>query len=199
VRLAFEIVEKCPSQIVFLGVKPDDSEPEYGYLIPENGSADKDLSIQNISIFLEKPERSIAEQLIVQGALWNTMVMVFKPEILLHLVKLSAPKLYQAFQIIFRALGDPDEDLVIREVYKDIEATNLSKDLLAGVEAYSRRQLSVLPMNGVFWSDWGTEERIISVLRKFNYWNGLQKNCELSDVKHPEMAPPLYLLQDAHA
>ena len=41
---------------------------------------------------------------------------------------------------------------------------NLSKDLIESMDVHSRGQLSVIPMESVFWSDWGSIDRILSVI-----------------------------------
>jgi mannose-1-phosphate guanylyltransferase len=171
VQQAFEAVEQCPARIVFLGVEPEDPEPEYGYIIPGRESLDLNESALRVEAFLEKPGQAIASQFISQGALWNTMVMVFKPEVMLHLISLSSPKLYHSFQQIFQALGTCSEAAVIEEVYRRMEPMNFSKDLLEVSELYSRNQLSVIPMRGLFWSDWGSEGRIWSALEKLKSWD----------------------------
>jgi mannose-1-phosphate guanylyltransferase len=198
VRHAFEAVEECPAKIVFMGVKPADSEPEYGYIVPQDGDSMPTSPIQNIGLFVEKPDRPIAEQLISQGALWNTMVMVFRTEILLHLIGLSAPKLYCSFQQIFRSLGTSHERLAIEEVYEHMEKINFSKDLLKGFESYSRNQLSVAAMNGVFWSDWGTESRIVSVLEQFDCLDRFRGSLILENAGKKELPALHYSLQEAN-
>jgi mannose-1-phosphate guanylyltransferase len=175
-RRAFQEVEKCPAKIVFMGVKPADPDPEYGYIIPQIENGNSSSRIQGIGLFIEKPERAIAEELILQGALWNTMVMVFKTEILWHLVGLTAPKLYQSFQKIFRALGTRYEQRTIEDTYEQMEKNNFSKDLLEGFGSHSRSQLSVAAMDGVFWSDWGAENRIVSVLEQLDSLDKLNGN-----------------------
>jgi mannose-1-phosphate guanylyltransferase len=161
---AFVEVEKNPAKIVFMGVKPTDPETEYGYLLPENQDPDCESPVRSIKSFIEKPDLHIALQILSLGAVWNTMVMVFKPEVLLHLIGLAAPELYRSFQRIFQALGTSRESRTIHRVYENMEPMNISKDLLEGVDMYSRNQLSVIDMKGVLWSDWGSETRILSVL-----------------------------------
>jgi mannose-1-phosphate guanylyltransferase len=187
VKHAFETVERNPAKIVFLGVEPSDPEPEYGYILPE--SQDSDLIVQGVKTFVEKPDPQIAARIISTGALWNTMVMVFKPEILLHLISLSAPKLYHSFQQIFQALGTFREPLSVEKIYRHMEPSNFSKDLLEGLDLYSRNQLSVVPMKGVFWSDWGSGDRIISVLEKLKDPNRLLG--ELGHKKDPDRIPTI--------
>jgi mannose-1-phosphate guanylyltransferase len=169
VQQAFGTVEKCPSKIVFLGVEPTDLEPEYGYILPEDESPGSMSVVQNVKAFIEKPEPRMAAQAILLGALWNTMVMVFRPRIFLHLVELTAPKLYRSFNRIYQALNSSRELSTVDKIYEQLEPVNLSKDLLEIFDMYSRNQLSVISMKGVFWSDWGSEGRIISVLKRFRY------------------------------
>jgi NDP-sugar pyrophosphorylase family protein len=87
------------------------------------------------------------------------------PGILLHLISLSAPSLYYSFQRISRALDTRNEAATIEKIYEDMKALNFSKDLMGDIDLHSRNQLSVISMKGVFWSDWGSRERIIAVLR----------------------------------
>jgi mannose-1-phosphate guanylyltransferase len=165
VRQAFEVVERFPAKIAFLAVKPSDPETEYGYILPDYEESNAILPARSVKAFIEKPEAHAAAQILSSGALWNTMVMVFKPEILLHLVSLADPGLYRTFQKIFRALDTPRESLSIEQIYRHMRSVNLSKDLLEGMDVHSRSQLTVITMDGVFWSDWGSEERIYSVFK----------------------------------
>jgi len=182
VRQAFEVVEKWPTKVVFLGVRAADPEQEYGYILPEHQDPDLGSPVRGVKAFVEKPEPRIAAQIMSSGGLWNTMVMVFKPEILLHLVNLLAPKLYRSFQQISQSLGTCHELLTVEKVYKEMTPLNFSRDLLERLDLYSRQQLSVVPMEGVLWSDWGSEDRIISVLRSLGYLDRLFKEHPLDDA-----------------
>jgi mannose-1-phosphate guanylyltransferase len=184
VRLAFEAVEQCPSKFVFLGVEPTDIETEYGYIIPEERDSCGRYPVQAVKAFIEKPEPKIAEKAIALGGLWNTMVMVFRPEILLNLIALSQPGLHRSFQRIFKALGTPCESFVIERNYRSMAPVNFSRDLLEGFDLHSRNQLSVVPMNGVFWSDWGSEDRVLSVLERHRYLDGFLSGISLEGARH---------------
>lgn len=160
---AFIAVEKSPSRIVFLGAAPTGPEPEYGYLLPEPNDACSP-SLLSVKAFIEKPEVKVAESILSLGALWNTMVMVFRPETLLHLIHEGAPDLHRCFVTISRALGTWREAATIERVYREMPVVNFSRDLLERIDLYSRNQMSVIPMDGVFWSDWGSGERIASTI-----------------------------------
>lgn len=159
---AFTVVEESPSRIVFLGAPPTDPEPEYGYLLPE--SHDTFSPVLNVKAFIEKPDSKVAESILSMGALWNTMVMVFRPETLLELIRAGAPELHRCFATISRALGTWREGATIERVYREMPAVNFSSGLLEQIDLYSRNQMAVIPMNGVFWSDWGSGERISATI-----------------------------------
>jgi mannose-1-phosphate guanylyltransferase len=186
---AFEAVEQVPTRIVFLAVEPTNADPEYGYILPEEGFADSSSLVRTVKTFVEKPAPPLARQVISLGGLWNTMVMVFRPEILLNLVAVSQPKLHRSFHRIFDALGTSRESFVIEKSYRKMEPVNFSKDLLEGFDLHSRSQLFVVRMKGVFWSDWGSEDRVLSVLEGHEYLDGVLSGLSLEAERRKLPAP----------
>lgn len=167
VELACRQVERDPDRVVLLGVEPEGPESEYGYILPvERQQAEFSIPARPVSHFIEKPHPSVAQELIGKGGVWNTMVMVFKAKTLIDLVRRAAPKLHQAFHRIWLAIGTAKETAVIKEVYRKIESINFSKELLELFPSQAPSSLWVLPVRGVTWSDWGSEQRIVSVLEK---------------------------------
>jgi mannose-1-phosphate guanylyltransferase len=165
VRLAHLFVKKDPSRLVLLGIEPDQAEPEYGYILPQNG-LDGATGALRVSCFIEKPDYKKVPDLILKGALWNTMVMVFKTDTFLNLVRDVAPDLYSMFRKIHRAIGTLAENPVVRAIYQQLRPVNFSKELLEPyVEAHPSSLLAI-PVRDVLWSDWGTESRIMEVLRR---------------------------------
>ncbi len=167
VYAAYRAVEQDPSRLVLLGIKPDAPELEYGYMLPgERLKSMASMGVSTISHFIEKPKRDVAEGLILRGGLWNTMVMVFRASALLDLLRRHFPATYRTFQRIKEAIGSPFEKGVVHESYSGMEPVNFSRDLL---EIFARRHRSrflVLPVRGVFWSDWGSEHRVMDTLKK---------------------------------
>lgn len=127
VEKAFEEVEKFPSKIVFLGVPPSDPESEYGYILPDYQTLEIKSQARSVKAFLEKPNAELAKKSVALGALWNTMVMVFRPEVLLQLVRMSLPLLHRNFQSIFKVLDTPLEAQFIEKIYRHMTPINLSK------------------------------------------------------------------------
>ena len=166
VERACHLVERDPSSLVLLGVEPNEPEPEYGYILP-GGEVDNlaPFGVRKVLRFVEKPETRIARELIMGGGLWNTMVMVFKVKTLLKLVRRAAPALYRSFERIGKAVGSRREREVVEKVYRHLESVNFSRGLMERFALEQPSALLVLPVRGVYWSDWGSEHRIMSALQ----------------------------------
>jgi mannose-1-phosphate guanylyltransferase len=182
VQQAFETVEAYPEKIVFLGAEPSDPEREYGYILPE--SQIPTSNVQIIKAFVEEPETNLAARLISLGALWNTMVMIFKPQTFFHLIKQAAPELYCSFLRVAQAIGTPVESIALAKEYREMKPIDLCKDMIPLCDLYSQNQFSVIPMKGVFWSDWGCATRVLSVLEKLNYVNRVHPAPIFNDGKN---------------
>ena len=167
VELAFHLVQREPAAIVFMGVEPDEPEPEYGYIVlgKEINPAAL-LGAREVTLFVEKPEPSVAQQLTASGALWNTLVMVFRTKTFLDLVQRTSPVLHHAFQCIGDAIGSSVEMDILAKVYRDMEPVNFSTGLLEKVSLDPQSRLLAVPVRGVLWSDWGSERRLMNVLRR---------------------------------
>jgi mannose-1-phosphate guanylyltransferase len=166
VDLACRVVERDPSRLVLLGIEPNEPEPEYGYILPAgNRKISGRLRVYRVSKFIEKPKLHVAKKLFHQGGLWNTMVVAFKAKTFLDLTRKVAPILYRSFQRVLNSIGTPAETEVMETVYRKIKPMNFSKGLLEVFSVQYAGCLGVLPVRGVFWSDWGSEQRIKSILQ----------------------------------
>ncbi len=175
VDLACRVVERDPSRVVMLGVAPDDPEPEYGYILPANEwRTGMPTGLRRVARFVEKPAPPAARAIVRRGGLWNTMVMAFRTTTLLDMARRIAPALHRSFQRIGQAIGTPREGLVVDETYRQIGPMNFSRGLLEALSHQQPSRLSVLAVRGVFWSDWGSEERILRVLRQTGHAAQLQ-------------------------
>jgi mannose-1-phosphate guanylyltransferase len=170
VEVAFRVVQQDPSRIVLLGIKPNQPETEYGYILPNGklrGVASVD--VHGVESFIEKPQAQTATEFAARGALWNSMVMVFETKTFLSLVRLVAPALHRSFQPIYSAIATSAETVVIEDCYRDMKQSNFSKELLESLAVQHRPRLAVIPVNGVLWSDWGSAPRIMKILQETGY------------------------------
>lgn len=165
VKEGVRLVQNDPSRLVLLGIEPDRLEPEYGYIVPAHGSKSS-AGPFSVGGFIEKPELNHARDLISRGALWNTMVMIFKTATVFEIVRKTTPEIYSIFQQIFDAVGTPLRNTVVREIYRKLNPVNFSKEILEPFVRAHPSSLIAIPVRGVLWSDWGTESRVIEVLRR---------------------------------
>ena len=176
---AFRVVEQDPAKVVLLGINPSEAEPEYGYIVPGKKLYGPSApGTHEVSKFIEKPERDVAQDLVSCGGLWNTLVMVFKAKTFLNAVSRIAPLLYGSFERIWRAVRTPSLGHLVTEVYQQMYPVNLSKGLLELLPLERPPALCVLPVRGIHWSDWGSEQRIIRVLESAGYAGRLNGVCE---------------------
>ncbi len=175
VDLACRLVAEDPSRLIPLGMQPTGPDPEYGYILPggEIGHLSPSGVLEAMQ-FIEKPEPRAASELVRQGGLWNTMVMVVKTKRLLELARAVAPGLLGCFDALLDVIGTPDETEAAQAIYRKIPSINFSKDLLERFPVHAPSCLAVLPVRGVYWSDWGSVHRVVSDLRKMGQLSPLQ-------------------------
>lgn len=143
---------------VLLAVEPAWPEPEYGWIKPgEAVESHNRQTIRWINRFVEKPSREGAEVLMRDGWFWNTMVIVVRASALMTLMRTRLPDLAARFTLLQRSLGTVREQDAINDLYRGIPKINFSTSVLAERNAVSL----VLPVKNVWWSDWGTKERIL--------------------------------------
>lgn len=164
VALAAQAVARDPGRIVLLAMEAQYPETEYGYVVPREDPGRLNLwGIHNTSRFVEKPDKATARRLVEAGGLWNTMIMVFKVQTLLAILQRLHPATYSRFSRIHASIGTPAEKNTIDEVYRTLEPLNFSKGFLELVAASDPDVISILPVLQVFWSDWGSPERLFQV------------------------------------
>jgi hypothetical protein len=93
------------------------------------------------------------------------MVMVVKAKRLLELTRKAAPALADAFDQILYTIGGAEESHALDRLYRNLPAVNFSKELLEKFPLQDPAALAVLPVRGVYWSDWGSIHRVMSDLR----------------------------------
>jgi mannose-1-phosphate guanylyltransferase len=157
VERAFKIVESDGSRIVLLGAEPKEPDPEWGYILPgetsDNAGLDGDRMVE---MFVQKPSPVAARIIISKGALWNTRILVVKCETLLQAIELAAPEMYRYFAPIQDAIGTPEEKRVVEKVYQALPALNFFEGVFELLPYENRRNLRVLPVQGVTRKGWGT-------------------------------------------
>jgi mannose-1-phosphate guanylyltransferase len=150
-----------PELVVLLGIAPREPEVEYGWIEPGDPVAGwMPSAFYQVRRFWEKPAREVARSLMSAGGLWNTFVIVGRVATLLAMIRQAVPELWTLFERLRPRVNAWVEDAALKELYARLPAVNFSARVLASNPA----GLSVLPVIGVDWSDWGTPSRVLATL-----------------------------------
>lgn len=80
------VVSADLAHLALMGIHPTYPSAKYGYIIPDGISYHDEIEYHRVDRFQEKPTEELAEQLIVEGALWNGGVFAFKLGYLMNIV-----------------------------------------------------------------------------------------------------------------
>jgi mannose-1-phosphate guanylyltransferase len=162
VRHAVRAVEFWRDRLILLGVRPSHLELDYGWIAPGDILGWSEGScIRRIQEFVEKPEALNGEKLMNQGALWNTLVLVANVETLWKAGWTCVPEVMERFNQLRQSIGTPAEGSVLQTIYDDMPTCNFSREVLQPLS----KQLGVMELEKVLWSDWGRPERILETLQ----------------------------------
>jgi mannose-1-phosphate guanylyltransferase len=163
VEAAVRAASELPQRVVLLGVRPDDPEPDYGWIF--RGRELTEVSgrkVHAVRRFLEKPSSEDARAARAEGALWNTLILAAKADTLWRLGWRYLPQVLFRFESYLEAIGTPEEEAVLFSIYADMPARNFSSDLLQRATS----EVAVIELENVLWSDWGRAERIAETLER---------------------------------
>ena len=164
IACAAAYASECPAYPILLGINPSRPEVDYGWI--ESGEVLRRVqgeAVHRVRRFWEKPCLDKATDLYLKGCLWNTMVLVARATVLLELFEKLTPGLVHAFEPVRRALGSPREVEAVQTAYAMLRPINFSQAVLAICPS----RLGVLPVHGVYWSDWGDPARILQDRARF--------------------------------
>ena len=163
IETALRAAEVLRERLVLLGVRPDEPEPDYGWVFRGRELLDLEgRRVHAVRTFLEKPSAEDARAAREDGALWNTMIMAGKVETFWRLGWRYLPELMFRFDCYVEAIGTPAEEAALASIYSDMPIRNFSSDLLQR----ARTEVAAVELEGVLWSDWGRAERIAETLAR---------------------------------
>ncbi|HSG64973.1 MAG TPA: sugar phosphate nucleotidyltransferase [Gammaproteobacteria bacterium] len=145
-------------EITFLGIRPDDVDPELGYIV--RGAPDAGGGFR-IARFIEKPDRETAQDLIARSALWNSFILIATARAFVDLIGQRHAALAEAFRCAFgTAVDSPEASAVLERLYAGLPSLDFSRDVVEGADA----PLRVVAVPACGWSDLGTPRRVAACL-----------------------------------
>jgi mannose-1-phosphate guanylyltransferase len=177
---AMALLDEHREHIILLGLTPDETDPELGYIVADGDSR---FSARAVAEFVEKPDFATARALIARGGLWNSFIFAADAQALVRLFEARCPALVAQMQRIVAEERPDVRDAHLAELYKHLPSLDFSSDILQS----SPSALRVLTVPACGWSDLGTPRRVVEVAKRYR--------CDRSVDK-----PPVFLdLAAAHA
>jgi mannose-1-phosphate guanylyltransferase len=139
--------------IVTIGATPTRPETGYGYIeLGERVSGGVDRQCFKVSRFVEKPDLETAARYLAGGKfLWNCGIFVFTARTMLGEIKTCKPELFAGLERIGNAIGTPDYEAVLDEVYPTLESISIDYAVM------EKTRVPLLVFPGEFgWSDVGS-------------------------------------------
>ena len=155
---ALDVAGRDAGAIVMLGITPDSPDTQYGWIVPSGKLVH---GARRIELFVEKPARDVAQQLMSQGALWSSFWLAARAPALLDAFRSALPELVCALPAeLPGGSSEIDRAEQLRACYAKLTPRDFSRDVLERVPA-NLRVVTVPPCG---WSDLGTPDRIARVL-----------------------------------
>ena len=158
-RTALDAAHERAERIVLLGLAPESPEVDYGWIEPSQ-PIDRQSNLFDVRRFWEKPNKILAQALLLRGCLWNTFVMVASAHTLLEVIESAIPDLYRLFAGIIAHSGSNAATAAIEDLYGQLTTINFSNQVLA----LKPQRLTVLKVTGIRWNDLGEPKRVMASL-----------------------------------
>jgi len=153
VRQALLDLAAHPGAVVLLGVRPEELECDYGWVVPgEPEPADGPCPV---ACFVEKPSSVEARRLRALGGVWNSFIFAAHVDRLVGFYEEALPSLVWSLRMCRWDRGGPPS-ATLEKVYRHLPSADFSRDVLERMPHALR--VRVVPPCG--WSDLGTPDRI---------------------------------------
>jgi len=168
--------------IALIGARAEHAETDYGWILAgQDEDAPRSAAVP-VSRFVEKPGAREAECLLRQGALWNTFMMTGRAQELWETMRRHMPRTVELFEGYARSAGRDHEPGALAELYARLDPGDFSRDVLQHMSG-----LTVVPVHGSGWSDWGSPRRVFESLRGRPECAELQARLERTARPHLEL------------
>lgn len=125
---ACEIAEKGEN-LVTVGIMPNYPETGYGYI--RYCQEEQDGSAYKVARFVEKPDLDTAKSYLADGTyLWNSGMFVWKVSTILNSFKAYMPATCEGLMQIKAAVGTPDENSVLEDVFPNLESQSVDYGIM---------------------------------------------------------------------
>ena len=163
--------------VVTLGIEPKRPETGYGY-IQMGERVNGNIATYKVERFTEKPNIEVAKDFLQKGTyLWNSGIFVFRADVILREIEKYLPKMHSSLMEIYKYIGEEDEEKVIKEEYRKIEAISIDFGIMQ-----KTRKAYVVRCN-FLWDDIGSFTALSKFLNEENS-NRVSENVYLEECEN---------------
>ena len=158
-RAAYEAA--LENYLVTLGVTPTFPATGYGYIQQgEQLGTFQQLGVYRVLRFKEKPDVVQARAMLAGGDhAWNSGMFVWRVKNILAEFERQMPELNRGLSQIGMALGKPEGDRVLNQVWLGLETQTIDYGIMEGA-----RNVVVIPAPGLEWNDVGSWDSLFDIL-----------------------------------
>jgi mannose-1-phosphate guanylyltransferase len=140
---AIEAIQRQP-RLTLIGIEPSTPDTDREWIKPDLSiPIHEDLKIWPVQGLRDSVSQSDARELMKDGGLWNSGVMVGTISTFLRKIRRTEPEIYAAFKAAAQRFGMPDEAMAMRRIYYENHTeSDFSRDVLQK----SANQLAVIPV-----------------------------------------------------
>ena len=153
VQIAVREIQSAPSDLVLVGMQPDEPNPELGYVL----CGEPIGACRRVRRFVEKPAAGLAAQLVQEGAIWNSFIFAAEGATLLNLFRRRLPIVTDRMAAeVIRAQEMRSDGAALAQFYETLPECDFSRDLLMNCPT----PVLAVTAGPCGWSDLGTPERV---------------------------------------
>jgi mannose-1-phosphate guanylyltransferase len=146
-------IRREPDRLVLLGLEPEGPDTGLGWIAP---SSVVFPPVRGVVRFVEKPDRERAEELIREGALWNSFIFTMRAEALFALFEWAVPWVTRMFRYAHAETNGEDRSERVCRMYDRLPSVDFSRAVLQ----QAGRIMRVVAVPPCGWTDIGTPEGI---------------------------------------
>ncbi len=163
--------------ICIFGIKPSSPHTGYGYIAKGRAISE---GIYKPSIFIEKPEKEKAIELMKNGALWNSGLYFCTPETLEQEAIKYTPELQKTLQDHFLTIKENSHgfNTISKEIYNPITPISIDK----GITEYSDK--IIIAELAIEWNDLGSWKSLYEHFDKNNHGNVVRGDTLALETKN---------------
>ena len=172
------VIQSDLGKLILFGIIPSKAEIGFGYIEADKVLNSKKLCAQKIIKFIEKPNRKLAEKLIMdKKCTWNSGIFIFKASIYIDQIKKREPDI---FKYCFESLSNKNFDLDFQRIDKN--PFSLCKNISIDKAVMEKTNLGLVIPLKAGWSDMGSWESMWEVSDKDDSGNVLSGNIMTNNV-----------------